>query len=50
MLKADEYLRKAENCERLAQKGTLPEPKRMLEEVAQRWRHLAAQAERDETM
>jgi len=49
MLKANEYLRKAENCERLAQKATLPESKRMLEEAAQNWRHLAAQAERDET-
>jgi hypothetical protein len=46
--KADDYRKKAENCERLAGKSTLLEAERKLREVAQSWREMAAQSERDE--
>jgi hypothetical protein len=46
MSKADEYRRRAEDCETNAARSRDPEAKRALEEAARRWRLMAEQAER----
>jgi hypothetical protein len=44
--KAEEYRRKAEECDRLADEARDAEAKRMLKEAAQQWRQMASTAER----
>ena len=46
--KAEEYRRKAEECERLAEEAKDTEAKRNLKETADQWRQAAAIAERND--
>jgi hypothetical protein len=45
--KAEEYLHSAEECERKAVETKDPETKRLFNEAADEWRHMAIMAERD---
>ena len=40
--RAEDYLATAAICERLAKRMTDPQMKRLLEDVARQWRHLAS--------
>jgi len=48
MTRVEEYQRKAQDCERLAESIKDQDSRNMLLETAEQWRRMAAQAERHE--